>query len=171
MAVVFFPGRIISYVRSSDSTVNKNRRTHLYFCGLPWRLKLDNRVWPTIDNLVVFVLLWQVSREDLPCVLSQELLEDGREGDHWFSGAQLGALHHALLVIDEEVSTAGQYRPALLRARLGWALCSEVCHETVYQLAQVPAGARKMYMLDPNWLPREKHSYMFVLGDRFTSNR
>lgn len=107
-------------------------------------------MWPTIDNLFVFVLLWQVSREDLPCVLSQELLEDGCEGDHWFSSAQLGALHHALLVIHEEVSTAGQYRPTLLCARLGWALCSEVCHETVYQLAQVPVGARKMYMLDPN---------------------
>lgn len=110
-------------------------------------------MWPTIDNLFVFVLLWQVSREDLPCVLSQELLEDGCEGDHWFSSAQLGALHHALLVIDEEVSTAGQYCPTLLRARLGWALCSEVCHETVYQLTQVPVGVRKMYMSDPNRLP------------------
>lgn len=92
------------------------------------------------DNSAVFVVLWQVPREDLPGVLSQELLEDGREGDHRFPGAQLGALHHALLVIDEEVGAAGQHRPALLRARLGWALCAEVRHEPVNQLAQVPAG-------------------------------
>lgn len=90
----------------------------------------------------VFVLLWQVPREDLPGVLSQELLEDGREGDHRLAGAQLGTLHHALLVIDKEVGAAGQHRPALLRARLGWALCAEVGHEPVNQLAQVPAGKR-----------------------------
>lgn len=93
------------------------------------------------DNLVV--LLRQVSREDLPSVLSQEFLEDSCEGDHWFSSAQLGALHHALLVIDEEVSTAGQYCSTLLRSRLGWALCTEVCHKPVNQFAQVPADARK----------------------------
>lgn len=92
------------------------------------------------ENSAAFVLLWQVPREDLPGVLSQELLEDGREGDHRLPGAELGALHHALLVIDEEVGAAGQHRPALLCARLGWALCAEVRHEPVNQLAQVPAG-------------------------------
>ncbi len=89
------------------------------------------------------VLLRQVSREDLPSVLSQKFLEDGGEGDHWLSGAQLGALHHALLVIDKEVSTAGQYCSGVLCARLGWALCSEVSHEPVDQFAQIPADVQK----------------------------
>lgn len=81
------------------------------------------------------VLLRQVAREDLPSVLPQEFLEDSCEGDHWLSSAQLGALHHALLVIDKEVSTAGKDCTALLRARLGWALCSEVRHKPVNQFA------------------------------------
>lgn len=92
------------------------------------------------ENSAAAILLWQVPREDLPGVLSQELLEDGGEGDHGLPGAQLGALHHALLVIDEEVGAAGQHRPALLRARLGWALRAEVRHEAVNQLAQVPVS-------------------------------
>lgn len=102
----------------------------------------QQRVCSDRGDSAVFVLLWQVPREDLPGVLSQELLEDGREGDHRLAGAQLGTLHHALLVIDKEVGAAGQHRPALLRARLGGALCTEVGHEPVNQLAQVPAGKR-----------------------------
>lgn len=94
------------------------------------------------DNLLV--LLRQVSREDLPSVLSQEFLEDSGEGDHWLPGAQLGALHHALLVINEKVSAAGQHRSALFCPRLGWALCTEVCHEPVNQFTQVPADAQKV---------------------------
>lgn len=97
-------------------------------------------LWGTRTKLV---LLRQVARENLPGVLSQELLEDGCEGDHGFAGAQLGALHHALLVIDKQVSTAGQHCPTLLRTRFGWTLCSEVGHEPVDQLAQVPAGAQE----------------------------
>lgn len=109
------------------------------------------------------VLLRQVAREDLPGVLSQEFLEDGCEGDHWLSGAQLGALHHALLVIHKEVSTAGQYCSALLRARLGWALCSEVSHKPVNQFAQVPADARKC-TAKPTQVHTHTHARVVELG-------
>ena len=96
------------------------------------------------------VLLRQVAREDLPSVLSEEFLEDGCEGDHGFSGAQLGALHHTLLVIDKEVSTAGQHRSALLRACLWWTLCSEISHKAVNQFAQVPADNQENVQPHPH---------------------
>lgn len=89
------------------------------------------------------VLLRQVAREDFPCILSQKLLEDGCQGDHWFPSAQLGALHHALLVIHKEVGTAGQDCSALLRARLGWALCSEISHKAINELAKVPVQVQR----------------------------
>lgn len=56
----------------------------------------------------------------------------------------MGALHHALLIIDEEVGAAGQDRPALLGARLGWTLSAKVCYEAVNQFAQVPAKASEI---------------------------
>lgn len=89
------------------------------------------------------VLLRQVSRKDLPGIFPQELLEDGSQGNHRFACAQLRALHHTFLVIDKEVSTAGQDCSTLLRACLGWALCSEVSHEPVDQFTQIPAHAQK----------------------------
>lgn len=123
---------------------------HTFYPVIQWTRSdpLAGLFWPTVcmfDTPVIKgpepepVLLRQVAREDLPGILSQELLKDGCEGNHGLSGAQLGALHHALLVINKEVSTAWQYRSALLCARFGWALCSEVSHEAVNQFAQVPA--------------------------------
>lgn len=91
------------------------------------------------------VLLRKVARQNLPGVLSEEFLEDGCEGDHGFSSAQLGTLHHALLVIDKEVSTAGQHCSTFLRACFGWALCSEIGHKTLNQFTQVPANTQTMY--------------------------
>ena len=71
-------------------------------------------------------LLGQVSRQYLPGILSEVLLEDGGEGDHRFPCAELGALHHALLIVDKQVSTAGQHCSPVLCARLGGALRPEV---------------------------------------------
>lgn len=88
--------------------------------------------------------LGQVPGEDLPGILAQVLLEDGGEGDHGLSSAEQGALHHALLIIDKEISTAGQHGPRVVCAGLGGTLCSEISHEAVNQLPQVPRRVGKV---------------------------
>lgn len=81
--------------------------------------------------------LGQVSRENFPGVFPQVLLEDGGQGYHGLTSAELGALHHALLVVHKEVSTARQDGSSFVHVGLGGTLSLEVSHKPVNQLAQV----------------------------------
>lgn len=82
--------------------------------------------------------LGQVSRENFPGVFPQVFLEDGGQGNHGLPSAELGALHHALLVVHKEVSTAGQDCSSFVHVGLGGTLSLEISHKPVNQLAQIP---------------------------------
>lgn len=82
--------------------------------------------------------LGQVSRENFPGVFPKVLLEDGGEGDHGLAGAELGALHHALLVVHKEVGAAGQDGASFIHVGLGGTLSLEISHKPVDQLAEIP---------------------------------
>lgn len=65
------------------------------------------------------------------------LLENGGQGDHGLPGAELRALHHALLVVDEEVGAAGEHGAPLIHAGLRGPLGLEIGHEPIYQFTKV----------------------------------
>lgn len=81
--------------------------------------------------------LGQVAREDFPGIFSEVLLENGAQSDHRLPGAELRALHHALLVVHEEVSTAGEHGAPFISVGLRWPLGFEICHKPIYQLPEV----------------------------------
>lgn len=90
--------------------------------------------------------LGQVSREDFPGVFPQVFLEDGGQGYHGLPSAELGALHHALLVVHKEVSTAGQHSSSFIHVGLGGTLSLEIGHKSVNQLSQIPGvGNKKIF--------------------------
>lgn len=105
-------------------------RNHLLLRGMPAALGKPNS-------------LGQVPREDFPGVFPQVLLEDGGQGNHGLTSAELGALHHALLVVHKEVSTAGQDCSSFVHVGLGGTLSLEVGHKPVNQLAQIPDVGNK----------------------------
>lgn len=81
--------------------------------------------------------LGQVAREDFPGIFSKVLLKNGGQGDHWLPCAELRALHHTLLVVDKEVSTAGEHGTPFISVGLRWPLSFEVGHKPFYQLSKV----------------------------------
>ena len=90
-------------------------------------------------------LLWQIVHEQFDGVLLEVFLEGARESEHGLARAQLRALHHALLVVDEEVGAAGEDVASLLRVHAWHSLLPEVCHEPLDQLLQVPKQQRGSY--------------------------
>lgn len=66
--------------------------------------------------------LGQVAREDFPGIFSEVLLKNGGQSDHWLPGTELRALHHALLVVDKEVSAAGEHGTPFVGVGLRWPL-------------------------------------------------
>lgn len=64
-------------------------------------------------------LLGQVARQNFPGIFSQVLLENGGQGNHWLPSTELRTLYHALLIVDKEVSTAGEYRTPFISVGLG----------------------------------------------------
>lgn len=81
--------------------------------------------------------LGQVAREDFPGIFSEVLLENGGQSDHWLPGTELRALHHALLVVDKEVGTAGEHGTPFIRVGLRRPLGFEIGHKAIYQLSKV----------------------------------
>lgn len=81
--------------------------------------------------------LGQVAREDFPGVFPEVLLEDGGQRDHRLPSTELGALNHALLVVDKEVSTAGEHSTPFISVGLRWPLGFEISHKPIYQLSKV----------------------------------
>lgn len=81
--------------------------------------------------------LGEIGHEYPNSILLEPLLEGLSELQHGRSSAELGALHHALLIIHKKVSTAGQYIASLLRSHLGSSMLGKVCHKTIHQLTQV----------------------------------
>ena len=92
--------------------------------------------------------LGEVVHEELDGVLLEVLLEGLGEPQHGLPGAQLGALHHALLVVHEQVGTAGQDVTRLLRVHARDALLAEVRYEALDQLLEVPVWEEKIEHYD-----------------------
>lgn len=81
--------------------------------------------------------LGQVSRQNFPGVFPKVLLEYGGQGYHGLARAELGALHHALLVVHKEVGTTGQDGSSFVHVGLGGTLSLEVSHKPVNQFAEI----------------------------------
>lgn len=109
------------------------------------RVSLPPWKWGDQDSLR------EVARENFPGIFSEVLLEDGGQGDHGLPSAELWALHHALLVVDEEVSTAGEYSTPFVSVRLRWALGFEICHKPVYQLTEVSRRIEMLFHLERSY--------------------
>ena len=85
--------------------------------------------------------LRNVVHQQLVGVLSQVLLEGARQLQHRLAGAQLRTLHHALLVVDEQVGAARQDVTRLVAPEPGYALPTHVRHEPLDQLREVTVSA------------------------------
>ena len=70
-------------------------------------------------------------------IFFEVFLECPGEIDEGLASAELRTLHHALLVEDKEVSTAGQDVAVILTVHPGGALGQDVLLEPSQQLAQV----------------------------------
>ena len=82
-------------------------------------------------------LLWEVAEQHSDGVFLEVLLEGVGEVDHGLAGAELRALHHALLVEDEQVGAARQHVAALVRLHARGAVLPQVLQEPPNQLGQV----------------------------------
>jgi len=95
--------------------------------------------------------LGQVSRQNFPGVFPKVLLEYGGQGYHRLARAELGALHHALLVVDKEVGAAGQDGSSFIHAGLGGTLSLEVRHKPVDQFAQISDAREQRKDISVHW--------------------
>ena len=81
--------------------------------------------------------LGQVGQQDTVGVLLEVFLEGACEVQQRLACGQLGALHHALLVEDKEVSTAGQHVGPLIAVQPHGAVLAKVLQESQNQLREI----------------------------------
>lgn len=81
--------------------------------------------------------LGQVGQQDTVGILLEVFLEGACEVQQRLARGELGALHHALLVEDEEVSAAGQHIGPLITVQSHGAVLAKVLQESQNQLREI----------------------------------